>query len=217
MWAAGAVYVDGPLGMDDGNIWLAAPWLAVAVACLALIRTAWKKYLVWLVWFLVVLVPWSAKSPSNERPWKPEWAKTAWVEFADGALKFHNFRNFDYRADGSVVESWETRTVGIRNLRGMDYFHDAFGGDLIDRAAQLLSAIAFERAEKVAREAFRMQAGQDGPGRLGFADDDREMLGPAVQRAERSDPRGFGAFERYPRRGHALQPVRCADIVGHDF
>ena len=121
LWAAGAVYVDGPLGMDDGNIWLAAPWLAAAVACLALIRTAWKKYLVWLVWFLVVLVPWSAKSPSNERPWKPEWAKTAWVEFADGALKFHNFRNFDYRADGSVVESWETRTVGIRNLRGMDY------------------------------------------------------------------------------------------------
>jgi hypothetical protein len=131
LWAAGAVYVDGPLGMDDGNIWLAVAWLAVAAACLALIRIAWKKYLVWLVWFLVVLIPWTAKNPSNERPWKPEWAKTGWVEFSDGALEFHNFRNFDYGADGSVVESWETRTVSIRNLRGMDYFHDAFGGDLI--------------------------------------------------------------------------------------
>ncbi len=131
LWAAGAVYVDGPLGMDDGNIWLALAWLAVAVACLALIRKAWQRNLLWLIWFLVVLVSWSAKDPSNERPWKPEWARTGWIEFKDGALEFHNFRNFDYGADGTVVENWETRTVKIRNLRGMDYFHDAFGGDLM--------------------------------------------------------------------------------------
>ncbi len=131
LWATGAVFVDGPLGTNTGNAWLAVGWLAVAVGCLTFIRSPWKRSVVWLAWFLMVLVPWLAISPSNERPWKPEWAKTGWVELNGGTLRFHNFRNFDYDADGSVTERWETRTVHLRNLKGMDYFHDAFGGDLL--------------------------------------------------------------------------------------
>ncbi len=48
-----------------------------------------------------------------------------------GELSFHSFRSFDYGIDGSVTEHWETRKVHLRNLKGMDYFHVAFGGDLI--------------------------------------------------------------------------------------
>ena len=57
LWAAGAVYVDGPLGMRTGNGWLAAAWMAAAIACLALLRTPWKRFLVWFALFLAVLVP----------------------------------------------------------------------------------------------------------------------------------------------------------------
>jgi hypothetical protein len=131
LWAAGAVYVDGPLGMKTGNSWLAAGWLATAIACLVLIRSPWRRFLAWSVLVLIVLVPWLGKSPSNDREWKPEWAATGWVDFNRGELTFHNFRNFDYGVDGSVTENWETRKVHLRNLKGMDYFHDAFGGDLI--------------------------------------------------------------------------------------
>jgi hypothetical protein len=131
LWAAGAIYVDGPLGMKTGNAWLAVGWLAVTIGCLALIRAPWKRFLVWLVLFLAVLVPWLGKHPSNDRAWKPEWAQTGWVDLKGGELSFHNFRNFDYGTDGSVTEHWETRKVHLRNLKGMDYFHVPFGGDLI--------------------------------------------------------------------------------------
>jgi hypothetical protein len=131
LWAAGAVYVDGPLGVKSGNVWLAAAWLVIAFGALAIVNAPGKRFLVWLAWFLVVLVPWLGIRPSNDREWKPEWAKTGWADLNGGALTFHNFRNFDYGADGAVTERWETRTVHLRNLEGMDYFHDAFGGDLI--------------------------------------------------------------------------------------
>jgi len=108
LWVAGAVYVDGPLGMKAGNDWLAIGWLVVAIGCLVFIRKPWKRALVWSVWVLVVLVPWIGIAPSNDREWKPDWAETGWVDFEDGTLRFHNFRNFDYDADGGVTERWET-------------------------------------------------------------------------------------------------------------
>jgi hypothetical protein len=117
--------------MRSGNIWLAAGWLVIAIALLAFIRTPWKRSLLWWSWFLVVLVPWLGKGPSNAREWQPQWARTGWVELNRGALTFHNFRNFDVGIDGNVTERWESRTVHLRNLAGMDYFHDAFGGDFI--------------------------------------------------------------------------------------
>jgi hypothetical protein len=131
LWTAGAVYVDGPLGMNAGNAWLAVGWLAAATGCLALIRAPWKRCLVWLALELTVLVPWLGKSPSNDRVRKREQAETGWVNLQRGELSFHNFRNFDYGLDGSVTENWETRRVHLRNLKGVDYFHVAFGGDLI--------------------------------------------------------------------------------------
>jgi hypothetical protein len=131
LWAAGALYVDGPLGMNTGNAWLAAGWLAAAIGVLVLLRAPWKRFFLWSALFLAVLVPWLGKAPSNDLDWKPDWAETGWVDLKGGELTFHNFRNFDYGADGSVTERWEARRVHLRNLKGMDYFHVPFGGDLI--------------------------------------------------------------------------------------
>jgi len=131
LWTAGAVYVDGPFGMETGNAWLAAGWLAITVAFLAIIQNRRKRTLLWLICVLAVLLPWLNKGPSNDRNWKPDWARTGTAVLQRGALTFHNFRNFDYGVDGSVTERWETRTVHLSNLKGVDYIHDAFGGDLI--------------------------------------------------------------------------------------
>ena len=73
LWTAGAVYVDGPFGMASGNAWLAAGWTIIAVAVLVIIRTPWKRNLLWLTCVLAVLVPWLNKSPSNDREWLTEW------------------------------------------------------------------------------------------------------------------------------------------------
>jgi len=131
LWTAGAVYVDGPLGMHTGNAWLALGWLGVAIACLVLIRAPGKRFLAWFALCLVVLVPWLSKQPSHDRDWQPEWAELGWVELDQGELRFHNFRNFDYDANGNATKRWETRTVQLRNLQGLDYFHSPFAGDML--------------------------------------------------------------------------------------
>jgi hypothetical protein len=50
LWAAGAIYYDGPFARDDGDAWLAC--------------------------FLVVLILWIRQEPSNDRRWRAEWART---------------------------------------------------------------------------------------------------------------------------------------------
>ncbi len=129
-WAAGAIYYDGPLGKESGNLWLMLAWIAAVVAALFFGRL-WVKVSVLLAAFLGVLLPWLNVEASNDREWYPEWAETASVTFEGGTATFHNYRNFAYGEDGTVEERWESRTVQLKNLRGVDYFHDNFGGDLL--------------------------------------------------------------------------------------
>jgi hypothetical protein len=132
LWAAGAIWVDGPYSMAGGNRWLALGWLvAVLVAFWALRRHPLARMAVWAVLFLGVLIPWLRIAPSNDRDWKPEWAQTPRIEIDGGILKVQNFRDFVYAPDGAPTERWETRAFDLGNLRGMDYFHVPFGGDLL--------------------------------------------------------------------------------------
>jgi hypothetical protein len=129
-WTAGAVWSDGPLGMWGGNGWLALGWLVAAFAALLVLRGVWRR-VTWLILFLGVLIPWLGIKPSNDRDWKPDWAQTPWIEIEGGILTVHNFRNFDYTEDGQTRERWQVRSFDLANLSGIDYFHDAFGGDLL--------------------------------------------------------------------------------------
>lgn len=132
LWTFGAVYYDGPFSKPGGgNLVLAILWLGAAVV--VLIRRPWR--LPRLAWggvaIFVVLVPWLGIPASNDKEWDPEFAETGWVDVRGDTLVFHGVRNFGYPRDGGPVPRWETRTHHLSKLRGMDYFHDAFMGDLL--------------------------------------------------------------------------------------
>jgi hypothetical protein len=131
LWAAGAILVDGPLTMSGGNRWLAVLWLLPTLALLVMVRQPKRRFTLWLVAWLAVALPWFAIEPSNDRVWRADWAKTGWATVEGNRVTFHNFRNFDYAADGNVTERWERRSVRLSELRAVDYFQSAFGGDLI--------------------------------------------------------------------------------------
>jgi len=131
LWAFWAIYYDGPGQRGSGTLVIAVAWAVVTLTFLFGLRGPFKRGLAWLACFLVVLVPWLALEPSNHRDWKPEWRHTGRAEIQGDLVTFHNFRNFDHALDGSATERWETRTVHFSNLRAVDYFHDAFGGDLL--------------------------------------------------------------------------------------
>lgn len=128
LWAFGAIHFNGP--MDRSNSVLAWIWLVCVVGVLIFVRRPWKRAISWTSCFALVLVPWLLIRPTNDRDWQPDWKETGWVEINKDAVTFYNLRNFDYDLDGTKTERWQTRTVSLSNLHGVDYFQDNFGGDL---------------------------------------------------------------------------------------
>lgn len=129
-WCFGAIHFDGPFP-GRGNLVLGILWLALLTYFVFRARSARDRRLSLAAGLAVVIVPWSFKQPSNDRNWAPEYARTAGATVDGDAVTFTNFRNFDYALDGSITERWETRTVHLSKLRGIDFFLNYWGSPLI--------------------------------------------------------------------------------------
>ena len=124
-WAFGAVWFDGPFGAGNK---LAAALLAVAfVAVLGSVRPFWRKLGVFLVLFAGVLIWWLTLSPTNDGDWQPDVAQKAWADIQGDEVTFHNVRNCEYRTEADYTPHWETRTVRISQITGIDLAVDYWG------------------------------------------------------------------------------------------
>ncbi len=116
LWAAGALYFDFPV---------AKPWVSLAfIGGLLLlgvwIRNSFKRAAALILASLTVLTWWLGQKPSNTREWQPEVAQTGWAEIRDDVVTLHNVRNFDYRTTTDSDPRWETRTVLLSQLTGVE-------------------------------------------------------------------------------------------------
>lgn len=117
-WAVGALVFDFPWPALRGT---AAVALAVAfVAALIFLRGKWRRLAAVFAGFTVVLAWWFTLKPSNDRPWQPDVARTAWAETTGDTVTLHNVRNCDYRTETDYTPRWETRTVRLSQLVGID-------------------------------------------------------------------------------------------------
>ncbi len=118
LWAAAALHFDSSLG------WVrqaAAPTYAVAMlGLLILMKRRLAAKVVCLAGFVLVLAWWLMLQPSNDRPWQPDVAQTPWAEIDGNRITIHNVRNCDYRTETDYTPRWETRTVDLAGLNGMD-------------------------------------------------------------------------------------------------
>jgi len=130
LWCFGAVYFDGPFP-GGGNLTLAILWAALLVVLLFRARSIRDRWLTLAGCLALVIIPWSFKRPSIQRDWAPEYARTAGATVEGDTVTFTNFRNFDYSMNGTVTERWETRTVHLAKLRGIDFFLNYWGSPLI--------------------------------------------------------------------------------------
>ena len=128
-WAFGAVWFDGPFGAGNK---LAAPLLvAVLVSVLLFVRPFRQKLGVFVLLFAGVLVWWLSLSPTNDADWEPDVARTAWAHTRGDEVTFHNVRNCDYRTATDYTPRWETRTVRISQITGIDLAIDYWGSPWI--------------------------------------------------------------------------------------
>lgn len=117
-WLFGAVYFDFPWPVLRGA---AAAVLALAFVCaLIFLRGSWRKLGAIFAGVALVLAWWLTLKPSNDRPWQPDVAQTAWAEIAGDTVTLHNVRHCDYRTETDYTPRWETRTVRLSQLTGID-------------------------------------------------------------------------------------------------
>ncbi len=96
--------------------------------------------------FAGVLAWWLTLRPSNDRPWQPDVARTAWAEIEGDRVTLHNVRHGDYRTETDYTPRWETRTVDLGKLRGIDLAINYWGSALM---AHPIASFQFEDAPPV--------------------------------------------------------------------
>ena len=120
-WSFGALWYDGP-----GAVLTAVAALAL-VAALVFIKPWRVKLGVFALWFCAILGWWLTLKPTNEAEWQPDVAQLARAEIDGDVVTFHNVRNCDYRTESDYTPRWETRTVKLSQLTGIDMAIDYWG------------------------------------------------------------------------------------------
>ena len=128
-WATAALYFDLPAAAWRGPV--AAAFGIFVLVVLAVFRTRWLGLGFAAAAFACVLIWWLSLQPSNERHWQPDVAQTGWAEINGNQVTIHNVRNCDYRTETDYTPVWETRTVDLSQLRGLDVFITYWGSPWI--------------------------------------------------------------------------------------
>ena len=143
-WAIGALWFDfpvKPLRHEAGILYAfgAVVWLVFGGG-------QRRKIAGLTAGFVVVLVCWLMLRPTNNRPWQPDVAETAWAEIDGDRVTLHNVRNCEYRTETDYTPRWETRTVDLARLRGLDLAINYWGSAWM---AHPIASFQFEDAPPV--------------------------------------------------------------------
>jgi hypothetical protein len=125
LWAIAALYIDirMPVLRVPVAIVFALSILAILIKAKGQVRAAGLC----VTAFGIVLLWWLSLSPSNQRAWRADVAKTAWAEIDGDRVTIHNLRNCDYRAESEYTDCWHDRTVDLSQIRGIDFFFVNWG------------------------------------------------------------------------------------------
>src|SRR5581483_1835421 len=117
-WAFGALYFD----FQKAGPFTAVMFLIAILAIIIFIPRKLLKLGIIFAAFALVLGWWLTLKASNYAAWQPDVAQTAWAEIKGDEVTFHNVRNCDYRTDTDFTTNWETRSVRLSQITGMDIY-----------------------------------------------------------------------------------------------
>jgi Domain of unknown function (DUF4105) len=127
LWAFGAIYFDFPVFPSA----VASLFVLLLLGAIIFVPGRARKIAACLGGFALVLCWWLTLRPSNDRTWQPDVARTAWAEINDDEITIHNVRNCDYRSETDFTPHWETRTVRLSQITGMDVAINYWGSPWI--------------------------------------------------------------------------------------
>jgi hypothetical protein len=126
-WAFGAIYFDFPAA---GSL-AAILFVLVLLGAIVFVRGQLLKLAIVFGAFATVASWWLTLKPTNDRAWQPDVAQTGWAQINGDEVTVHNVRNCDYRTDTDFTPHWETRTVRLSQITGMDVAINYWGSPWI--------------------------------------------------------------------------------------
>ena len=127
IWAFGALYFDFPRNGPFAAILFVIALLAIVI----FVRGKLLKLAIVFGAFAIVVAWWLTLKPSNDRAWQPDVAQTAWAEINGDEITIHNVRNYDYRTETDFTPHWQTRTVRLSQITGVDVAINFWGSPWI--------------------------------------------------------------------------------------
>lgn len=128
-WAFGAVWFDAPFG--NANKIVAGLLALVLAMALVFVRPFWRKVGATVLLVGGVLAWWLTLSPTNDSDWQLDVAQKGWADIQGDEVTLPNVRNCDYRTEADYTPHWETRTVRISQITGIDLAVDYWGSPWI--------------------------------------------------------------------------------------
>jgi hypothetical protein len=185
-WAAAALLLAGSDAGSARRV-LAAAMAAVAIAGAAamLLRgLAWQALAAVVLPALAVAGWYATLAPRHDRDWLPDVARTPWAEVSGDRVTVHDVRNFAWRSESDSTPRWESRTVDLARLEGVDLVASYWMGDAI---AHIAVSFAFAGAPPLAVSIeTRKEVGEPYSAMLGFfrryelvyvVADERDLIG----------------------------------------
>jgi len=128
-WAFGAVWFDAPFGA--GNKIAAAIIGLLFAAAFFLLSSFPKRFGAASLLFAGVLGWWLTLKASNQGDWQPDVAQLASAQINGDDVTFQNVRNCEYETETNYTARWETRTVHLSQITGIDLAIDYWGSPWI--------------------------------------------------------------------------------------
>ncbi len=183
LWAAAALWIDGPESRALAGALVAALALGVLVV-LVLVRPFARSLVALALLALAVLAWWLRIPPSNDRDWQPDVAHPARAQIDANRVTIENVRNFAYRTETDYDARWETRSYDLDKLSGVDLFISFWGPT---RIAHTIMSWEFEDSPPLAISIeTRKEVGESYSALLGFfrqyelyyvVSDERDVIG----------------------------------------
>jgi hypothetical protein len=148
IWCSLAVWFRYTAGEPVHSLLAGAlPVLAlVAVGFLASSRR-WLALVVYAAAFTIVLGWWSTVTPSNDRDWAPDVARSVTANIDGDRIVVSNVRDFTWRSDEDFDQRWEQRTYSLSRVSNVDLILSYWAGEAI---AHLIVSFGFDDSTRLA-------------------------------------------------------------------
>lgn len=117
----------------------------VTAGCLVTSRR-WVGLAAYACLCAVVLAWWSTITPSNDRDWAPDVARSVTATIEGDRLIVNNVRNFSWRSDTDFDQRWELRKYSLSHVGNVDLILSYWGSEAI---AHLIVSFGFEYGDRL--------------------------------------------------------------------